>query len=279
MADLDPRPYPDRGAVRGDLRLHAAYPSQALGRGVDVTVWLPPGCFDSGRRYPVLYFHDGHNLWDAETAFGGVDWGLDEALSDLAAAGTPVIAVGTACHPTERAREYTPHRSTWPGFAELVGDDGTGSGADHLRFWTDELKPQIDRLFPTSSAAGDTAACGSSAGGVMALYAWTQRPDLFGLAGVFSPALHLCGDGVAGDVRTALAAGAAGRLHVSVGGQESEDEASRRAYVDRAKELVALLDERPGVALRYCYDSEAPHHESAWRALLPEALRFLLRRD
>ncbi|QLQ15314.1 MAG: alpha/beta hydrolase [Micropruina sp.] len=277
MADLDPVRIP---TAAPSVVTSASTPRTPRRRwaGVDVTVWLPPGCFDSGRRYPVLYFHDGHNLWDAETAFGGVDWGLDEALSDLAAAGTPVIAVGTACHPTERAREYTPHRSTWPGFAELVGDDGTGSGADHLRFWTDELKPQIDRLFPTSSAAGDTAACGSSAGGVMALYAWTQRPDLFGLAG-FSPALHLCGDGVADDVRTALAAGAAGRLHVSVGGQESEDEASRRAYVDRAKELVALLDERPGVALRYCYDSEAPHHESAWRALLPEALRFLLRRD
>lgn len=278
MAELDLRPYPRRDAVTGDLRSHAGYASEILDRDVDVTVWLPPGYADSGRRYPVLYFHDGHNLWDADAAFGGEDWALDEALAALAAAGTPAIAVGTACHPTQRAREYTPHRSTWPAFAELVGGDGRGSGADHLRFWTDELKPRIDRLFPTSTAPADTAACGSSAGGVMALYAWATRPDLFGLAGVFSPALHLCGDGVMDDVRAALASGAGGRLHVSVGGRESADEDSRRAYVDRAAELADLLDERPGIALRYCYDSQAPHHESAWRDLLPEALRFLLRR-
>ncbi len=277
MAELDPQPYPDADAVRGDLRLHAGYPSAILGRDVDVTAWLPPGCLESGRRYPVLYFHDGNNLWDPATAFGGVDWGLDEALADLAEAGSPVIAVGTSCHPSERMREYTPHAASWPGYAELVGAGG-GAGGTHLAFWTDELKPWIDRLFPTSLAAADTAACGSSAGGVMALYAWATRPDVFGLAGVFSPALHLCGDLVADDVRAALDRGAAGRIHVSVGGRESDDAASRAAYVAGGRDLAALLDDRPGIALQYGYDSEAPHHESAWRDVLPGALRFLLRR-
>ena len=102
-----PVPAPD---LLGTLERHADFASRdVIPRPVDV--WLPPGYAEGGeRRYPVLYMHDGQNLFDPELAFGGVDWGLDEALGRLAAAGDIPETMVVAIWNTGEARwtEYMP---------------------------------------------------------------------------------------------------------------------------------------------------------------------------
>ena len=48
-----------------------------------VQVWLPPGYKARGPKYAVLYMHDGQNLFDKATAGYGMEWEIDEHLSQL----------------------------------------------------------------------------------------------------------------------------------------------------------------------------------------------------
>src|SRR5207342_1318190 len=70
--------------LTGDIQSHPNFPSKTLGNSRDVLVYLPPGYRRSRtRRYPVLYLQDGQNIFDAATAFGGVEWGADETAQRL----------------------------------------------------------------------------------------------------------------------------------------------------------------------------------------------------
>ena len=65
--------------LTGNIKRHRAFPSKILGNRRDVLVYLPRGYRRfSRRRYPVLYLHDGQNVFDAATSFAGVEWGVDE---------------------------------------------------------------------------------------------------------------------------------------------------------------------------------------------------------
>src|SRR5690606_24398198 len=107
-----PQPTPEaHGGVEGRLERYAPFASAHVEpRNVDV--WLPPGYDDDpARRYPVVYMHDGQNLFVPELSFSGVDWGVDEAVAGLAAAGeieAPVV-VGVWNTP-KRIAEYMPQQ-------------------------------------------------------------------------------------------------------------------------------------------------------------------------
>jgi len=70
--------------LTGNIKRHRAFPSTILGNRRDVLVYLPPGYRGfSRKRYPVLYLHDGQNVFDAATAFAGAEWGVDETAERL----------------------------------------------------------------------------------------------------------------------------------------------------------------------------------------------------
>ena len=48
-----------------------------------VIVWVPPQYELPGARFPVLYLHDGGNVFDCATAFAGVEWGCDRIACDV----------------------------------------------------------------------------------------------------------------------------------------------------------------------------------------------------
>lgn len=276
MTTLDLAAYPSSPDVTGDLRVHRGFPSAHLGRSVDVTVWLPPGYDASAARYPVVYFHDGTNLWDAASAYMGAEWQVDEALADLAERGCPLIAVATSPHATERMEEYSPFFSD-----ELREEYGAPRGASHRDFVVSELKPAVDALLRTRPDAASTAVAGSSAGGNMALWMWATRPETFGLCIALSPALWANGEAawaaLEEGVERRAAAGDLGRVAVAVGGHEGagDDEALVNAlYVSWTEAAVELLRDAD-VPLHYTYDAEAIHHESTWAEQLPAALRFV----
>src|SRR6202040_3803230 len=97
--------------LTGNIKRHRAFHSKVLGNRRDVLVYLPPGYRRfSGRRYPVLYLHDGQNVFDAATSFAGVEWGADETALRLTAAKLiePIIIVAVANTGEDRIHEYAP---------------------------------------------------------------------------------------------------------------------------------------------------------------------------
>jgi predicted alpha/beta superfamily hydrolase len=127
-------------------------------------VFLPPGYYENTlKHYPVLYMHDGNNLFLKEEAFLGNTWRTDEVLAvlDRMNACHGVIVVGI--HPRDRMSEYTA-----PGYE------------DYGRFLAKRLKPLIDQKYRTLPGAADTAVMGSSLGGVVSFYLGWQWPDVFG---------------------------------------------------------------------------------------------------
>ncbi len=165
--------------------LDEAFYLPQLDRTRRIWLYLPPDYESSSRRYPVLYMHDGQNLFDATTSFSG-EWQVDETLNDLFANGDPgIIVVGIDNGGGERINEFTPYAN--PQY-------GGGRGDDYVDFIVETLKPHIDANFRTYSDADHTGIMGSSLGGLLSLYAAVKHPAVFGRAGVFSPSLWFTDD-------------------------------------------------------------------------------------
>jgi predicted alpha/beta superfamily hydrolase len=215
------------------------------------TLWayLPPSYEHSDRAYPVLFAHDGQNLFDDDTSYAG-EWRFDETMEELAGDGLEAIVIGIANSGENRMTEYSP-------FA--------GTGEQYLTWLVAELRPRIAAEFRIALEPERTGVIGSSAGGTISLYAIAERPDIFGFAGVLSPAFWYLGERM---FEYAAARDIRGRIYMDIGGkEEGVDDMHRMAGLLRAKE----------VALELVTEPEDAHHEQAWARRLPNALRFLLR--
>jgi predicted alpha/beta superfamily hydrolase len=157
------------------------YMSQ-LGRQRRIWIYLPADYTTSHKKYPVIYMHDGQNLFDEYTAGYG-EWGIDEILDKM-----PVkdqcIVVGIDHGGEYRITEYDPYDSKY----------GKGRGDDYVDFLAKTLKPYIDNNYRTKKDARHTTVAGSSMGGLISAYAVLKYPNVFGNAGVFSPAFWIAPD-------------------------------------------------------------------------------------
>ncbi len=164
---------------------------QLVGRERTVRVYLPPG-YDAGdARYPVLYLQDGQNLF-TPGAYG--DWQVDETLERLVAQGRMpgLVVVGIDNGGARRWDEYGPW--TQPAMLDWVDASWSraregGEGDRYVAWLADGLKPAIDERYRTLPGAEHTGIGGSSMGGLIALYAGIQRPDVFGRVMAMSPAV------------------------------------------------------------------------------------------
>lgn len=143
-----------------------------------IWIYYPPDYETSGKNYPVLYMHDGQNLFDQLTSFSG-EWEVDETLNELFNEGYNVpIVVGIDNGGGNRIDEYTPWKNT---------EYGGGDGEKYLQFLVETLKPYIDQNFRTLPARETTGIMGSSLGGLISHFGMLQYPGIFGKAGLFSP--------------------------------------------------------------------------------------------
>jgi metallo-beta-lactamase class B len=164
--------------------LDTAFPIPQLGRTRRVWLYLPPDYAASSKRYPVLYLQDGQNVFDAATSFAG-EWGVDEALDSLQAAGDwGAIVVAVDNGGTNRMNEYQP----WPG---AMAGYGGGEGMRYVDFVVQNLKPYIDARYRTRPDRVNTGIGGSSLGGLISFYAALTYPEVFGRALVFSPSTFI----------------------------------------------------------------------------------------
>lgn len=176
--------------AKGRLIRLADMPSAHV-KARDVTIWLPPGYDSSDDRYPVLYMHDGQNLFEAATANFG-EWGVDEHLERLIAGGQVRAPIVVGVWNTDlRLREYIPADLLAALPDDMRGEvqaiyGGPALSDGYVRFLTEELKPLIDGRFRTLTGPADTTISGSSMGGLISMYAVVKRPDVFSAAACLS---------------------------------------------------------------------------------------------
>ncbi|WP_457652830.1 alpha/beta hydrolase [Rhodocaloribacter sp.] len=247
-----------------------------------VDVWLPPG-YETGprRRYPVLYMHDGQNLFDARLSFSGVAWGVNETVERMMHDGEidGVIIVGIWNTP-RRILEYMPQKPLeWFGskkrkkrFAETYG--GTPISDAYLRFIVYELKPFIDETYRTLERRPYTFMMGSSMGGLVTLYALCEYPDVFRGAACLSTSWTVGGRVMLPYLRERIPDP---RTHVVYFDYGVEAHIGTYEHLQREVDALFL---RAGyvrdVNLMVERFPGAPHSEAAWRERVDVPLRFLL---
>ncbi|MEJ5317415.1 MAG: alpha/beta hydrolase-fold protein [Tenuifilum sp.] len=151
-----------------------------LNRRRAVRLYLPPN-YSKRQQFPVIYMHDGQNVFDEATSFAG-EWRVDEIMDSLYySCGFAAIVVAIYNDSKERINEYSPWRNDSLGMG--------GDGDKYAYFVAKELKPFIDKNYRTNPEPKFNAVIGSSMGGLISLYIGLKYPDAFGRVGVFSPSL------------------------------------------------------------------------------------------
>ena len=238
--------------------------------GRRVRVWLPPG-YEAGQgRYPVVYCHDGQNVFDPGGPFGS--WSADKVAMEGMRAGRvrPAILVGIDNTP-DRVREYLPPSDVVPQGRPAHGE--VGRADVYARYVLEVVKPWVDQNFRTLADRGNTLVLGSSMGGVVSHYLLQKHGEIFSAAGVFSPAYWACPKFFEESLKKPQPAG---KIYLDMGTREG------RSYWPDVLRIYQHWVTGGSVILRDVWFQpgiRAEHNEKAWRERLPEALAFLLSPD
>jgi len=236
-----------------------------------VLVYLPPGYRRFSRKdYPVLYLHDGQNVFDAATAFAGVEWGVDETAERLIRKKLiePLIIVAIANMGEERIHEYAPTRGVIDARAKRK-KRSRGLARLYGHFLMDELKPYIDWKYRTKRGREFTGLGGSSLGGLVTLAIGILYPQAFSRLIVMSPsiwwddfAIYRLVDSI--EEKPSL------KIWLDTGTAEPGWEQARELCNRLIEKEWKLLDD-----LQYLEVEGADHSEAAWARRVGPALRFL----
>jgi len=246
----------------------------STGRSRDLLVWLPPGYDDkqnAAKTYPVLYLHDGQNLFSKPSTAPG-EWGVDETATELITKGLmrPTIIVGIPHSGEGRISEYMP-------IDAMEGVEPQGQL--HVQWVMSTVMPRVERAFRVARGPENTGIGGSSLGAVISLYAAARHPETFGI--VLAESLPLrTGSSAAWDEFVAGVKVWPQRIFLGMGGNETgaANVARNQAFADAAKALdekmkaAGLGPDRRVLVI----DPTAEHTEAAWAKRLPQALAFLL---
>jgi len=281
----------ERGARVSTGRLETYEDFKATGlSNRDVQVWLPEGYSEkaaNGRKYAVLYMHDGQMLYDASVTWNKQEWGVDEVAGQLMANGTvrDFIIVGIFNGGDSRHADYLPEKP-YRMLPDDVKQDYYGIEApalkadEYVAFLADELKPFIDNHYATLTGPEDTAVMGSSMGGLISWYAFTERPDVFGMAACMST--HW--PGFEPEKSTGMPAAFMAYMRANLPAPEGRkiyfdygDQTLDAHYPPLQKQVDAMMvdlgyDE---TNWRTVYAPGADHSEVSWNKRLPGAFTFL----
>lgn len=251
----------------GSLELRKL-PFQGPGRRIRrAAIYLPPGYHDEARRYPVLYLHDGQNLFDPSSAFLGHDWGLGQAADELIENGCiePLIIVGIYNSGRSRIAEYTP----------VPGAQRRGGRAEaYGRFIAEELKPFIDNQYRTQPQREHTGLGGSSLGGLVTLHLGLKYPQTFSKLAVMSPSVWWANRAILDEVR-ALPRKLDAKIWLDIGACEGSKPQSSVDDVIALRDALIQKGWRLGSDLAFLCEPGAEHNEAAWGRRMRHALPFL----
>jgi len=240
--------------------LDEAYEIPQLGRRRRISVLLPHNYYTTTRQYPVLYLHDGQNLFDEYAPYG--NWGIDHTLQALSSAGYGEIIIVAIDHGGPlRIQEYLPYST--PRYSESEGNL-------YLSFMLEDLKPMIDNKYRVLTQREFTGIGGSSLGGLISLYAGFAHPHIFGKKLIFSPSLWIS-DEIYHMARTYIPAGPTD-IYLYAGGMES---ANHYGQVLRLDTILQEKRKYDGFDLIFSHNPSGQHREIHWGEQFPLALKWL----
>lgn len=248
----------------------------ASGEKRRVRLLLPESILPS-EKVPVLYMFDGQNLFEKEDAFGGVTWGVMEALETLLGKkhAVPMAVVGIDNAGPKRLDEYGP----WPFTVE--NHSSSGEGAAFALHFIEKVIPLLEKAYPLKTERKYRALAGSSMGGLMTAYVGAKYPEMFGTLGVFSlaswvseePFLEMLEkEGDYGDAR----------IFLQVGTEEERDSEGMvdyphsQTYIDNSMRFLKKALEK-GASLEEMsiqIGAGKTHHEEAWASYMEEFIHF-----
>lgn len=225
-----------------------------LNRKRRIWVYLPDDYVFTKKNYPVTYMHDGQNLFDAVTSSFG-EWGVDEMMDSIRPRMQGII-VGIDHGGNQRLTEYNPYNSRF----------GKGEGDAYVDFLVQTLKPYIDRTYRTKTGKESTAIAGSSMGGLISLYAVLKYPEVFGAAGIFSPAFWIAPE-INNKIDSIKHINNA--LYFVCGELESDD------MVQQMKTVYQKIKQKGNKRMLYRQVPEGKHQEIFWRTEMPGFYQWL----
>lgn len=243
-------------SITGTVRYHLNMQSERLKFGRDVIVWLPPSYFtDTKKHYPVLYMHDGQNIFDASTCGFGYDWRVDEVADSLIRAKSmkEIIVVGIY-NTRDRMLEY----------------NGTSQGKAYADFMVNTLKPFIDSHYRTLPDRNNTAVMGSSMGGLISFYISLWYPEVFSKAGCLSSAFIYDEADIMNQLSTLPKPKLPIDFYLDCG-----DEGIDKFFVKSSEQVSLWLKEKQVGRTEYHFSPGAPHNEIAWSHRIWQPLIFM----
>ncbi len=231
-----------------------------LDRKRKIRIYLPPDYDAANKKYPVMYMHDGQNLFDYNTSFAG-EWEVDETLNKLYQEnGFGLIVIGIDNGGNKRMDEYSPWK---------IGKYGGGEGDAYVEFIVKTLKPYVDKNYRTKPERENTAIIGSSMGGLISHYAGLKYPDTFGVVGAFSPSFWLSDSCY--DFATNHSDNHKTKMYFLAGDNESETMVSN---LDKMIELMKANGfNKENIKSKIVLDGE--HNEKLWRENFEETILWL----
>lgn len=228
-----------------------------------VRVYIPEG----EGPCPVMYMFDGQNAFDDREAAYGRSWNLRAFLE-----GWPkrmiVVALQSSLERDRRLAEYCPYHlepKLWEGLR--------GRGRATVEWLADTLKPRIDREFDTLPDRTCTGVMGASMGALMALYAATERNDVFSKAACVSPRLAMCFAEASSQIGSAQISPDT-RIYLSWGENEARDQRLLARTTAQSLTAANLLMAKGARVYPYLQE-DGRHCEEDWRRQVPEFMRFL----
>jgi predicted alpha/beta superfamily hydrolase len=220
-------------------------------------IWMyVPRSYDSKKNFPVLYMHDGQNIFDKNTSFAN-EWGVDEYLDS---AKMECIVIGIDNGGETRMQEYNPYDNE---------KYGKGKGKLYMDFIVQTLKPFIDRTYKTLKDKQNTFIAGSSMGGLISYYAGLSYPNTFGKIGVFSPSFWLCTNELKNTLKT-LPANTKEDFYFYYGKKESDGLENEVKIISNATKQKCVA-----CSINLSADGEGTHSEKYWQAALPKFFNWL----
>jgi metallo-beta-lactamase class B len=254
---LKPKPYTASVQVR---IIDTAFFIPQLNRKRRIWIYLPKNYSFSSKTYPVLYMHDGQNLFNEQTAPFG-EWGVDECLDTLQQQlNRECIVVGIDNGGDKRMTEYNPYDNA---------QYGKGEGKEYVEFIVKNLKPFIDEKYRTKKDVQHTFIAGSSMGGLISLYAIMQYPQVFGGAGIFSPAFWLAPQ-IFTDATNFNYDATQVKIFFYAGGKETSNMESD------TKKMYDILQQKKNYHLTEIIYPPGQHSEKYWRMYFPEFYTWLM---
>lgn len=247
-----------RGAITGEVRYHYNFEGGGL-LPRNIVIWFPPG-YDSlsEKYYPVLYMHDGQNIFDPATSSFGVDWQIDEISDSLIKVNEIEELIIIGIYNTYlRQTEYVP----------------SDTGYKYMQFIAEELKPFIDKTYKTLPDRMNTAVAGSSAGGLISFMMLWEYPDIFSKGACVSPAFKISNIDFVSDVKNYSGLKKPVKIYIDNGGLGIDEKL--QPGIDEMLLALKEKDFEAGDDLYWFKDTQAEHNEAAWAKRAHIFLKYL----